>query len=173
MKALIILICPVYPFYACFTCYLSDLISEELRRREGCSWTSISYCYSCNQSSYWLVKWLISWLVFERVHYCTPLVWSFKTMTFGNIYFKQNANSQTHIDVLTIFHFFTAHFIHLLKRLTKSATAPSSLANPTAVCPQRRTLLSSIPLIGSSVWAVAPVWVDKEQRTSPGGENKD
>lgn len=26
-------------------------------------------------------------------------------MTFGNIYLKQNANSQVHVDVLTVFHF--------------------------------------------------------------------
>lgn len=48
-------------------------------------------------------------------------------MTLGNMSFKQNANSQTHIGVLTVFlFFFTAHFHHLLKRLTKSVTTPSS-----------------------------------------------
>lgn len=162
----------MYPFYTCFTCYLSDLISEELKTVWGLQLNEY-FLLLILQSVFLLITKMVDFMIsFWESALLYSLVWSFKTMTFGNIYFKQNANSQTHIDALTVFHFFTAHFIHLLKRLTKSAAAPSSAANPTAVCPQQRTLLSSTPLIGSSVWAVAPVWVDKEQRTSPGGEKK-
>lgn len=89
-------------------------------------------------------------------------------MTFGNIYFKQNAKSQTYIDVSVLFHPYCA-FLHLLKRLSKSATAPSSPAKPTAVCPQQALHSVIIHCINR---IIAPVRVDKEQRTNPSGENK-
>lgn len=42
------------------------------------------------------------------MHYCTTLVWSFKTRTFGNVSFRQNVNR--HTEVRSLFHFIYCAF---------------------------------------------------------------